>query len=57
MPPAYIRVALHDLGMQVWHEENERQDGESDTARHGNSSDIPCWLLVEAKLGGALVDD
>jgi hypothetical protein len=57
MPPAYVGIALHDLGVQVGNEEDERQGSQSDTAGHGNGCDVPRWLLVESEVGRSLVDD
>ena len=57
VPPAYTGVALDNLGMEVGNEEDEGQGSESNTARHGDGSDIPRGLLVETEVGRSLVDD
>lgn len=50
-------ILLDDLGVEVWDEEDSGEEAETETGSEGDGGDIPCWLLVETKLWGTLVDD
>ena len=55
--PADRVIALDNLGVEVGDKEEEGEDGKTNTARDGDSSDIPRRLLVETEVGRSLVDD
>lgn len=50
-------ILLDDLGVEVWDEEEGREDAKTETSSQSDGGDVPCWLLVETELWGTLVDD
>lgn len=50
-------VPLDDLGVDVWDEEDGGEKSDSTSGTHGNTSDESGGLLVQAEVGGTLVDD
>jgi hypothetical protein len=57
MVPADGVIALDDNGVEVRDKEEEGEGSETNTAGHGDGSDIPRGLLVKTEVGRSLVDD
>ena len=56
-PPLDRVVFLDHLGVDVRDEEDGREDCQATAGAHGDGSNIPRRLLVQAEVRGALVDD